>query len=150
MAEIWTCEVCNVQTNFVVHGWKSPKVPEYRCLTCTSEKVEVRDQVYRHNKRTANLGLPATLTREQWMKTRWHFQHKCVYCGWECDPYGGAIYLDHFIPVCYGGGTTYDNCVPTCCDCNRRKSSTHPDDLDWVPQDVLDRIRAYLADTAQR
>jgi len=44
---------------------------------------------------------------------------KCQYCGIELSY--SAITVDHIIPVCKGGPTTWQNCVAACKVCNRKK-----------------------------
>lgn len=43
----------------------------------------------------------------------------CQYCGIELSY--SAITVDHVIPVCKGGPTTWYNCVAACKNCNRKK-----------------------------
>lgn len=45
--------------------------------------------------------------------------HQCQYCGVTCHP--AAITIDHVIPKCKGGRTTWNNVVAACANCNRRK-----------------------------
>ena len=51
--------------------------------------------------RAKSLGLPATLTANEWIGTIKRFNWKCAYC-----PTGDYECMDHFIPLCKGGGTT--------------------------------------------
>lgn len=142
------CDWCGVYTNSLYLGrdGKSPHAPSLRlCSDCQRERVEISEQVDRHNRRAKKLGALATLSREQWLKTRWYFDHQCAYCGYQCSRWGGEIYLDHFIPLRFGGGTTYSNCVPACQECSARKSDWHPDWLDWVSKNRIRQIRLYLA-----
>lgn len=45
-----------------------------------------------------------------------HFHYTCAYCGSQFKDLFGetTIHYDHYIPVAKGGGTTYDNMMPTC------------------------------------
>lgn len=143
------CDRCGIYTNFLHIGrdGQSPHAPSLLlCPDCQRERVEVFEQVDRHNRRARKLGVLATLSQEQWWKARWHFHHQCVYCGYQCSR-RGEIYLDHFIPLGLGGGTASNNCVPACRECNARKSDTHPDLLDWVSKDRIMQIRLYLMRT---
>lgn len=44
---------------------------------------------------------------------------QCQYCGVELNY--SAITVDHVVPVCKGGPTTWNNCVAACKSCNRKK-----------------------------
>lgn len=44
---------------------------------------------------------------------------KCQYCGEELSY--AAITIDHVLPICKGGSTTWQNCVAACKTCNRKK-----------------------------
>jgi hypothetical protein len=59
----------------------------------------------------------ADLTIEQWEKALVYFGNKCAYCD------GNYEYLEHYIPLSRGGGTTASNCVPACAKCNARKDA---------------------------
>ncbi len=72
--------------------------------------------------RAQDAGLPATLTIGQWLKTLDHFQWQCVYC--QAQAVEGYIGLDHYLPLCLGGGSTVQ---------------------DLFSKEVLDGIEAYLA-----
>lgn len=81
-------------------------------------------RVQYHNKRAQELGLEGTLTITEWMKTLEHHKWQCAYrCG---NPYEE---LEHHIPLRHGGGTTAENCVPSCQSCNRTKGALHPDEI---------------------
>lgn len=91
------------------------------CPVCWSPERAKEYKVLANNLyRAQRLSLPATLTLEQWLATLDHFGWKCAYCD---GPYQA---LDHFMPVSEGGGTTVDNCVPICIDCNYTKAGTPP------------------------
>lgn len=78
--------------------------------------------------------LPATLTNEEWQKTLKHFKNSCAYCGktW--------YVVEHVTSIELGGGTTADNCVPSCYSCNVWKGSrTLEDMLKIVAGDRYDR-----------
>jgi Restriction endonuclease len=70
------------------------------------------------------LGLQSDLSFDDWMETLRHFKNKCAYC--KEKPYEN---IDHFIPHCKSGGTTVNNCIPSCSLCNHRKLGKHPDEL---------------------
>jgi 5-methylcytosine-specific restriction endonuclease McrA len=46
-------------------------------------------------------------------------RHQCQYCGVLCNM--ETISIDHVIPRCKGGRTTWENVVAACHDCNRKK-----------------------------
>ena len=96
-----------------------------------------------HCLRARDGGLLATLTVEQWLCTLEFFGGYCAYC--QQKP---GVVLEHFVPISLGGGTTVDNCVPSCYLCNTRKGNKHPDDVELIPEGVLEEVRSYLA--AQR
>jgi 5-methylcytosine-specific restriction endonuclease McrA len=50
--------------------------------------------------------------------------HKCVYCQTELDMNSATI--DHVVPVCKGGKTTWENCVIACKSCNHEKGHQLP------------------------
>jgi len=74
-----------------------------------------------HNKRASRVGLPATLTIEQWRSILEYYNWHCAFCG-----IGSYEVLEHFIPLIQGGGTTEYNCVPSCARCNGIKHDEHP------------------------
>lgn len=75
-------------------------------------------------KRAIEAGVLATLTLDQWLDTIMLFQGLCAYC--QKKPFE---VLDHLYPVCSGGSTTQNNCVPACASCNGRKGSHIGDDV---------------------
>jgi 5-methylcytosine-specific restriction endonuclease McrA len=87
-------------------------------------------------------GVSATLTPKQWTTAIEYFGYRCAYC--QKRPFST---MDHFIPVHMGGGTTADNCLPTCRTCNTSKHRKDPDH--WLqhrcdPEQAV-AVRAYLA-----
>jgi 5-methylcytosine-specific restriction endonuclease McrA len=55
-------------------------------------------------------------TAEQLAALWEEFKHRCAYCG-----EGGALTLDHIVPLSRGGTNGIDNCAPACWWCNRSK-----------------------------
>ncbi len=106
------------------------------CLVIPDRKRESR-RVYTACKQACDMGLPATLTVDEWMQTVQDFEGRCAYCG---DP---MELLEHFIPIRQHGGTTVDNCVPGCYKCNLRKTGSHPDKSPRFA--AYAKVRAYLA-----
>jgi 5-methylcytosine-specific restriction endonuclease McrA len=45
----------------------------------------------------------------------------CQYCG--SQPGTELLSIDHVVPRCRGGRSTWENCVLACLDCNKRKAS---------------------------
>lgn len=92
------------------------------CRACRFSRpvTEVRRVRY-HLARAIKAGTPATLTVPEWLETVRHFKHRCAYCG------GAFQILEHYIPIRRGGGTTVDNCVPSCWSCDTRKFDRMPD-----------------------
>jgi 5-methylcytosine-specific restriction endonuclease McrA len=48
----------------------------------------------------------------------------CQYCG--VQPGGEELTIDHVLPRSQGGTSTWDNCVLSCIDCNKRKADRTP------------------------
>jgi 5-methylcytosine-specific restriction endonuclease McrA len=49
---------------------------------------------------------------------------KCQYCG--VTPKPDELTIDHVVPRSHGGGSTWDNCVLACIDCNHTKADRTP------------------------
>lgn len=104
----------------------------------------VRDfmkQAAKARNRARKRGLFADLSGEEWIRTMIDFEYECAYCG---DP---ALTLDHFIPLSdpAGPGTTIDNCVPCCLRCNHDKAGLHPNQVQLIPTEAIERVRHYLS-----
>lgn len=109
------------------------------CPLCYSSARmrEIGEYLWSQNYRAKRRGLPATLTRKQWLITLDFYDWKCAYCG---DDYQ---HMDHFIPFSAGGGTTADNCIPACIPCNCKKNKRLPDQAGFPPE-VIENIRRFL------
>lgn len=113
-----------------------------------NERRRVRKALYK----ARVLGLPATLTYDQWEACLNYFDHRCAFCG-RVKSIFHVISLEHWIPLSKGGGTTADNVFPTCVGsdgCNNKKTGRDPIDflsLEFpdTAQDILSRILAYFA-----
>ena len=115
------CETCGFTFE---NMYVSKNENEYGvCKPCREifpvEFLRVRGQL----SRTRKLGLKSNLTLGQWVDTLKEYKFSCAYCG------GGFEQLDHVLPVSLGGGTTKDNCVPSCKKCNRKKHNS----TSWIP-----------------
>lgn len=69
-------------------------------------------------------GLEATLTSEEWNSTLAFFERRCAYC---CQKVWCLV--DHVTSLDRGGGTTRDNCLPSCGSCNRYKGQRTLEEL---------------------
>lgn len=49
----------------------------------------------------------------------------CQYCG--CKPGSNELTIDHVVPKSHGGGSSWENCVLACVDCNSRKANRTPE-----------------------
>ena len=103
------------------------------CKQCVNERNERRAKLLEDRKngthqlkkivasninRAKKAGLLATLTVSEWKDILEQYGWTCFYC--KVKPY--AV-LEHKIPISKGGGTTSDNCVPSCVECNVSKGS---------------------------
>ncbi len=100
----------------------------------------IAETVQAQRLRAEKENLIATLTIEQWLHTLAYFEGLCAYCR-----YRTGVVLEHFVPLSLGGGTTFDNCVPSCYSCNAKKGRLHPDEVKEISKEALKRIRTYFA-----
>jgi 5-methylcytosine-specific restriction endonuclease McrA len=126
------------------------------CDDCRKDSriFEEYQRVRNHVARAKKSGVAATLTLRQWLSNLEYFNWKCAYC---LSPFYDStlirgrfrqkvLGLEHFIPLNLGGGTTQDNCVPSCWQCNSAKRDRHPDTFaKFFPQENIERIKAYFA-----
>jgi 5-methylcytosine-specific restriction endonuclease McrA len=111
----YRCEGCGGEFVQVNHQELSHP---YICPTCRTKYPEKEiNRLYRALNKAKRLNLPATLTMGQWVRILDFFGHKCVYC------MGEYTDIEHLIPLSKGGGTTKDNCYPSCSQCNSSKSN---------------------------
>lgn len=102
----------------------------------STEFLRVRSQ----RSKARGCGTPALLSVQQWEETLADFNDLCAYC--MCKPFE---VMEHFMPV-YVAGTTVNNCIPACYDCNtRKKNHTGQRLVEIFGQDTIDRIGQYLA-----
>jgi len=53
-------------------------------------------------------------------------KYTCQYCGVQPGP--EELTIDHVMPKSRGGGSTWENCVLACIECNKRKANRTPDE----------------------
>lgn len=108
-----------------------------------SVPIDRRSEAIRigHNKARAKaVGLPATLTLEEWLDIIERFGGKCAYCEEQVFDT-----LDHLIPLSASGGTVADNCLPVCTTCNTYKGSSSFDmSIDLPLEAKLEQVRTIL------
>ena len=91
---------------------------KWRCMECMhfwEAALKPKPSLHSALLRARRAKLPATLTEEEWQQALEHFKQLCAYCGknpWSC--------VEHATPL-PPGGTTADNCVPSCGICNALK-----------------------------
>lgn len=66
----------------------------------------------------------------------------CQYCG--IQPGRSNLTMDHVVPRSQGGGTTWDNVVTACRDCNHRKGGRTPDQAN-MKLAIVPRQPQYVA-----
>ncbi|HZC08177.1 MAG TPA: HNH endonuclease [Ktedonobacterales bacterium] len=112
------CALCDVEFRAASRGVLSD---DCLCPDCeTPERFREARQVRIHLSRAGAANTVATLTIAEWLQTLDDFHWRCVYCG------GAYEVFEHFVPITQGGGTTAQNCVPSCGACNSSKSNLNP------------------------
>lgn len=53
-------------------------------------------------------------------------KYTCQYCGKQPGP--EELTIDHVMPKSRGGGSTWENCVLACIECNKRKANRTPEE----------------------
>lgn len=104
-------------------------------------------QVAACNKRAREKGVEGTLSVFEWQRSLDYFAGVCAYCQKSL-----ALTIDHFVPIAFGGGTTYSNCVPCCYFCNTRKGSAYPEGeaVSFIAPEQLEHVRSYLVEIGNR
>lgn len=161
MGEPAPCKSCGTPTPrwlLLTASWRLPTEvpkgfvrPHWCCSACVEaaelELAELRrdqvrqreyQRVFDHGQRAREKGYPATLTGPEWLATLDRFDWRCYICG---EPFTD---LEHLTPIARGGGTTTENCVPACSDCNTKKGSRHPDEIIRLAE-AIQRARIVLA-----
>lgn len=130
------CQWCSIRLE---HGTRA--FSEQLCDACrTPERIAMLKQLKRERQRAWRAKAKCNLTLRAWATTVEHYKGLCAYCGKR-----EYRVIEHVLPIALGGGTTVDNCVPACEECNQRKGHRHPDTLTGAR---MDGIRAYLAGRA--
>lgn len=84
---------------------------------------DIRSRIASNNARTRSRGLDYCYSIKDWDRTVAVFGNRCVYCGKRTS----SIEIEHFVPVCKGGGTSIGNIVPACRTCNQLKGVSSPE-----------------------
>lgn len=84
---------------------------------CGTARMWKQRSLNRHRDRSK---VPGTfrVTVEDWMAILRAFKHRCAYCG-----RGGAMTIDHVLPLSRGGRHCVANLVPACRGCNHSKGA---------------------------
>lgn len=96
------------------------------CKSCKTQHQKENSRLSANLNRTTKANLPSTLTLSEWLAILDAHDHSCAYCGGDFEA------IEHVIPVAQGGGTTSDNCVPTCKSCNSKKHARTPAQADMT------------------
>jgi|SRR6266516_2505552 len=107
------------------------------CQACYALHERIKVQLIKARKN----GEVADLTLAQYTQMLKHFKHRCAYC----DTFSLYLFIEHFVPIGLGAGTTASNCVPACNRCNSRKRRLHPDHVTLIAKPALKRVYEYLA-----
>ena len=113
---------------------------KHRELLGGMTRWNIAEKVRKQRLRAQEVGLPATLSVEEWIETMKHFGWRCAYCQERL-----GVIIEHVVPLSLGGGTTKTNCVPSCYSCNSQKNNLHPDQVTKLARERLEAIRVYLA-----
>jgi 5-methylcytosine-specific restriction endonuclease McrA len=110
------CWMCQRERRRCSREWaKSGFVQSQLCQWCYGDLMK---KVIRHKQRAWNSHNTATLTTIQWATILHSSEGKCHYCQKQIGYH--MLTLEHLIPVSKGGGTTSENCIPACMDCNHK------------------------------
>ena len=101
----------------------------------TTEAIRVSGQ----RSRARMAGTPATLCLADWQKTVSDFSGLCAYCQERT-----FSVLEHFLPV-EVAGTTVNNCLPACINCNSKKRHHVGEKLiSLFGENTISRLETYL------
>lgn len=116
----WQKAICLVLTS------KAEVIAEYGQVVRTISTIYPLPSVVRL-KRYARVVRRLSLARCTRKNVFLRDKFQCQYCGANCRI--GSITIDHVIPKCRGGSTSWENVVAACQDCNRRKGNRSPDSV---------------------
>jgi 5-methylcytosine-specific restriction endonuclease McrA len=116
---IWVAGNCvDCATPFIRTGWDyRSRYCSPRCLKRTQKRVR---RAHQH-------GATGTFTWDAFAKLTRRLGNRCAYCG--TDNQGRPLEPDHVMPLSRGGHNGLANILPSCRDCNSRKSDSLP--TDW-------------------
>ena len=113
----------------------------YCSMECHIIVHKARGTIHLQQKKAREYGLKSTLTIGQWVWAIKYFDFKCAYC--LVNPYES---LDHYIPIMQGGGTTLENCIPSCIACNLKKSHFTGPALQYIfDSETYRRVLAFVS-----
>lgn len=72
-----------------------------------------------------------------WLALLERARYTCVYC----HAYSPRLEPDHALPLALGGSNRFENILPACPECNRRKSAKNP--AEWFAPGELEALLAY-------
>lgn len=76
----------------------------------------------KHKLRAKKTGAGGSFTKEQWLRLKAKFDHKCAACGAAV-----RLQVDHIISIANGGVSDISNIQPLCRSCNRKKGADTTD-----------------------
>lgn len=128
-------EVC------VARGKRNRKYPG---LTRRQAAKKWRDEnpenllVGKHRRRADILGVPSTLTVEEWKLCLSEHKDCCAYC-FEHEDVVGKMTLDHKVPMSRGGHNTLENIAPACGICNSMKGTRNAKEFYIYRTELIER-----------
>lgn len=105
-----------IKTYYKTHPRNSKNNKQARQIYRKTHKEKLR--IDRQKRAAKKLELINTLTIEQWISIKEHFNNTCCYCGSVSN-----IEQDHLIPLSKNGEYSYNNIVPACKSCNASKGN---------------------------
>ena len=122
---VWNDAARVVDPNdYQLHSWLdwSKLVPAEGELFVTT--VQSRLRVPEVVSLTRYSGLPATAVTFSRRNIYKRDRYTCQYCG--LQPGSEELTIDHVLPRSQGGGSSWENCVLACVNCNKRKANRTP------------------------
>lgn len=111
------------------------------CATPYNKKENGR--LYQQLYRARKSNVEASLTLREWLETIADFGNRCAYC--ESRAFG---VMEHFIPVERGGGTSKNNIIPSCQQCNSIKGYKLLSEMTGNTLRNCTRVALYLVNRA--